>query len=65
MTRVTVIRPLLLAPLVCQGQGCQAPKPGEYTSAGNQTILTALKQVAEKHRVPALGGAAITELFGP
>jgi len=56
---VTVVRPLLLAALVCLGQGCLAPKPNGYPCAGSQTITTALKPIAKRHRVPALGGAII------
>ena len=56
---MTVVRPLLLAALVCLGQGCLAPKPNGYPCAGSQTITTALKPIAKRHRVPALGGAII------
>ena len=58
---MSFVKALLLAAFVCLGQGCLAPKPSQYPCAGNQTIATALKETAKKHRVPALGGAVITD----
>ena len=61
MPGVSAVKALLLATFVCLGQGCMAPKPSQYPCAGNQTIANALKNIAKKHRVPALGGAVITD----
>ena len=58
---MTAIKTLLLATVVCLVQGCLAPRPSQYPCGGNQTITTALKPVAKKHGVPALGGAVITD----
>jgi len=61
MTIMRITKPLLLAVLMSLGQGCQAPKPKEYPSAGNQVIANALRPIAQKHSVPALAGAIVTD----